>query len=207
MRSTPQCQHQHQDKSAQEHVSPPGRHATEPNKTSGLGGNAVCRHQLLLLIERIQKAKRMCAEADNSHDSKQHKRPASPSGNACALTPGRRGEHHERQHEPGRGLHADPDHEQGGCRAEVRRVHRNGGPPRARGEHAGFASRQRQRPGQDQQHERVVMRAAQGKLQQHRIQADEHGRHLRRASHLACRARRQGHRCEAARHGQPLESP
>jgi hypothetical protein len=159
-------------------VSPPGRHATEPNKTSGLGGNAVCRHQLLLLAQRTQKAKRMWAEADDSHDSKQHKRPASPSGNARTLTPGRRGEHHERQHEPGRGLHAYPDHEQGGCRAKVCRVRRNGCAPRARGGHAGFASCQRQRPGQDQQHERVVVRAPHGKPKQHGIQADEHGRHL-----------------------------
>ncbi len=42
---------------------------------------------------------------------------------------------------------------------------------------------------------------------QHGIQADEHGRRLGRASHLACRARRQGDRREAGRDSHQLESP
>jgi hypothetical protein len=49
--------------------------------------------------------------------------------------------------------------------------------------------------------------AAHGKPKQHGIQADEHGRHLGRASHHAGRARGQGHRREAACDSQQLESP
>jgi hypothetical protein len=157
MRGTPQGQREHQCKSTQEHVSPPGGHATETQEASGLGRDAVGCHELLLLAERVQKAKGVRAKADDGHDRQQQKRPTSPNGDARTLTPCRRSEHHERQHEPCRGLHAYPDDEQSGCRPEVCSVRRNGCAPCAHGGHRRFGCRQRQRPGQDQQHERVVV--------------------------------------------------
>jgi hypothetical protein len=181
----------------------------------------------------------MRPKADNRHDREKQERTKRACRHARSLPPSRGSKHHERKHKPGGGLHADPDHEQGGCRAEVvsfgrlagpvapvcRRVcRRRAGPrvcrcracryvcpegdaPRARGGHRGFASRQRQRPGQDEQHERVVVSAADGKPKQHGIQADEHGCQLGRASHHACSAGGQGHRRETARDSHQLESP
>jgi hypothetical protein len=149
----------------------------------------------------------MRPKADNRHDREQAKRAKRARRHARALPPSRGGKHHKREHEPGGGLHADPDHEQSGCCPEVLGARRNGDAPRARGGHAGFASSERQRPGQDQQHERVVVRTADGKPKQHGIQADEHACRLRRASHHACRASGQGDRREAAQDSQSLEGP
>jgi len=163
--------------------------------------------QLLLLAQGAQEAEGMGPKADNRHDCEQQERTKRARRHVRSLPPSRGGKHHERKYEAGGGLHADPDDKQGGCCPEVCRVRRNGDAPRARGGHAGFASRERQRSGQDEQHERVVVRATDGKLQKHGIQADEHGRHLGRASHHACRARSQGHRREAARDSGHLESP
>jgi hypothetical protein len=163
--------------------------------------------QLLLLAQRAQKAEGVRPEADNGHDREQQERAKRARRYARSLAPTRGGKYHEREYEPGRGLHADPDNEQSGCCTEVRRVHRNGDAPRARGGHAGFASRERQRPSEDEQHERVVVVATYRKRQQHGIQANEHGRHLGRASHRACRACGQGHRRKAARDSQQLERP
>jgi hypothetical protein len=141
----------------------------------------MCRHQLLLLVECIQKAKRMCAEADDSHDRQQHKRTAGPRRYARTLAPGCRSEHYKRQHKSSGGLDADSGNEQGGCGPQVASlacalaralavcpgaswrqvcpsVCLNGDAPRARGGHACFfASCQRQCPSQDKQHERVVV--------------------------------------------------
>ena len=163
--------------------------------------------QLLLLAQCTKEAEGMRPEADNRHDREQQERAKRARRYVRSLAPTRGGKYDEREYEPGRGLHADPDDEQGGCRPEVSGVHRNGDPPRARGGHGGFSSRERQRSGQDEQHERVVVRAADGKLQKHRIQADEHGRHLGRVSHLACSARRQGNRRKAARDSKQLKGP
>ena len=76
----------------------------------------MCRHELLLLVESVQKTKCVRAKADDRHDPKQHKRSAGPSGNARPLTPGSRGEHHKRQHKPSGGLHAYSDYKQSGRR-------------------------------------------------------------------------------------------
>jgi hypothetical protein len=207
MRRAPQRQHQHNHKARDEQVAPPGRQTAEADPAGRLRRQAVGGDQLLLLTQCAQEAEGMRPKADNCHDREQQERRQRARSHTPPLPPRPRGKHHEREHEPGGGLHADPDDEQSGCRPEVRGVHRNGAPPRARGGHAGFASRERQRPGQDEQHERIVVRATDGKLQKHGIQADEHGCHLGRASHHACRARSQGHRREAASDSQHLESP
>ncbi len=105
----------------------------------------------------------MRAKADNRHDREQQERAKRARRDTRSLPPCSWGKHHEREHEPGGGLHADPDDEQSGCCPEVCGVPRNGDAPRARGGHAGFTSSKRQRPGHDQQHERVIVRAAHGK--------------------------------------------
>jgi len=163
----------------------------------------------------------MGPEADDRHDRKQQESGNRALGHARTVLPPCGCEYDEREHQPSRGLYADPKDEQSGAcaevcrvqaevcgvRVEVRGVHGNWHAPRARGGHLGFASRERQRPGQDQQHERVVVRTAHGKLQQHGIQADEDGSNLGRASHIARRARRQRDRPEAACNSQQLQAP
>ena len=178
MRGTPQRQHQHDQEAGDEQVAPPGRQPAETDPARRLRRQAVSGDQLLLLPQRAKEAEGMRPKADNRHDREQQQRAKGARRHTRPLPPSGGGKHYEREHEPRRGLHADPHNEQCGCRPEVSGVHRNGDAPRARGAHVGFASRQRQRPGQDEQHERVVVRPAQSKLQQHGIQADEHGRHL-----------------------------
>jgi hypothetical protein len=123
----------------------------------------VSGNQLLLLAQRAQEAKGVRPKADNRHDREQQECAKRARRHARSLSPTRGAKYYEREHQPGGGLHADPDDEQSGRCPEVRRVHRNGDAPRARGGQAGFAGRQRQRPGQDEQHERVVVRPAHGK--------------------------------------------
>jgi hypothetical protein len=169
------------------------------------------------------------AEPDDRHDRKQRERHGSARGNSRALAPARGREHRERQQEPSRGLHADTHDEHGGRRAEIagpicsvrcsparpRLCARHTRPrarterPRARTEIRCPASprRERERSRDDEQHERVVVRAADGELEQDRVQANERRRNPRRAPHLARRARRERDGAEAGGHGNRLERP
>jgi len=82
-------------------VTPPTGHTAQADQTSGLGWDAVCGYELLLLAQRVEEAERVRPESDHGHDRKQCRRPARARRDACALAPRRRGEHDEREHEPG----------------------------------------------------------------------------------------------------------
>ncbi|HXC23472.1 MAG TPA: hypothetical protein VNU28_02710, partial [Solirubrobacteraceae bacterium] len=73
------------------------------------------RDQLLLLAQRAQEAEGVRPKADNRHDREQHERRQCARRHTPSLPPRPRGQHHEWEHEPGGGLHADPDDEQSGC--------------------------------------------------------------------------------------------
>jgi hypothetical protein len=131
------------------------------------------------------------AEPDDRHDRKQHERSERARCHTSPLAPGRRRQHHEREHQPGRGLDAHARREHGGGRPQAWRD----------------ARREREGARQYEQHERVVVGAAHRQLEQHRVQAHEHRRRLRRAAHPARGARREGDRPEAGRHCERLERP
>ncbi len=82
-------------------MSPPAGHPAEAHQTSGLGRDAVGGDQLLLLAERAEKSERVGAEADDRDDREQHQRGDRACGHARSLAPSRRGEHDEREHQPG----------------------------------------------------------------------------------------------------------
>ncbi len=111
-------------------------------------------NQLLLLAERVEKPERVRAEAHDRHEREQRQRAGSAASHPHALAQAARREHHERQHQSSRCLHADADHEQRGCAAKI------GNPTRPRG-----AGREHQRAGEHEQHERIVVRSADGQLE------------------------------------------
>jgi hypothetical protein len=133
----------------------------------------------------------VAAEADQrehaEREQAEHRRPE----HSRALAPASRREYEERQRQAGRDLDSDADHERARGRAKAR----------AR------AGAQHERRGERQQHQRVVVRAADGEHEQHRIEADERRRPAARLAELARRARDQRDRAEAARDGEPLERP
>ena len=133
----------------------------------------------------------MRAEADQPHDRDRQQPAARAERRAHALTRARRGEHEERQHEPGRHLDAH------GRRQRARRC------ARARARARGPRERERER----QQQQRVVVRAADSQHQQHRVQAHERRRPARRASQARGRARDQRDRAEGRNDRQRLERP
>ena len=108
-----------------------------------------------------------------------------------ARSPGPRGEHEERQHQPGGQLHADAARERDRRGARAR--------PRGCGE------QQRECQRHDQQG--VVVGAADGEDEQHRVQSEEHGGERRRAAAALGRPRCQPHRKEAADGRQRFQRP
>jgi hypothetical protein len=142
----------------------------QAHQPRGLRGYAVGRHQLLLLADRADEAKRVGAKADQPEQREQ--REAQPGGarhaQALALAgpvPARP-EDQEWQRQPGGRLDRHPRDERGGAGAESRV--RSG--------------REQQRGAQRQQQQRVVVRAADGQLEQHRVQTHEGGGEARRAA-------------------------
>jgi hypothetical protein len=162
--------------------------------------------QLLLLVQRADEAECLRAESHDRDDRQHNDRAEGATQNTRALTPSPWGEHQEGEHQSRRCLHADPhDHQRG------RRTHVRARPACLRGRRV-FARRralrrQQQRARQHQQHERVVVSAPDRQLEQHGVQADERSRVLRRAAHLARRARRQPDRAEAREHTYRLQRP
>jgi len=179
----------------------------------------VRRDQLLLLAQGAHEAERVRAEPHDRHERQQRKRSNCARGHTPAFAPARGSEHHEREHQPGGGLHADSDHEHGGCGAEIASFIRRSGCSQRLPGHihsrvqpspataSGRGRREREPCRQREQHERVVVRAAGGQLEQHGIQADEHRRHPRRAAHPARGACRECDGSQAGRHGNCLERP
>jgi hypothetical protein len=126
----------------------------------------VRRHQLLLLAHGADKAERVRAEADQPERREQ--RQAQPGGqrHAQALACLVRSEHQEGQRQPGGDLDPHPRHQRG----------RRAAPTRV------GAGRERERGGERQQQQHVVVSAADGQHEQHRVQAHEGGREARRVT-------------------------
>ena len=133
----------------------------------------------------------MRAEPDDRHDPQQREHPQRARCHARALAPARGREHHEWEHQPSRCLYAHAHDEHG-----------------ARGAETGDCTcREREGARQDEQNEGVVVCAAARQLEQNGVQAHEHGRRPRRATHPARRLRRERDRTEARGHGDRLERP
>ena len=133
------------------------------------------RHQLLLLAHGADKAERVRAEADQPERREQ--RQAQPGGqrHAQALACMARGEHQEGQRQPGGDLDPHPGHQHGRRAAGM-----GARPPRV------GAGRERERGGERQQQQHVVVSTADGQHEQHRVQAHEGGRKARRVTLKNC---------------------
>jgi hypothetical protein len=116
--------------------------------------------ELLLLAERTEEAERVAAEADQRDGPQRREADRRGQRDPHARLGAPRGEHEKWQRQPGRQLHADAGHE----------CHRAGAQPRAR------AGGQRERGRQREHDQRVVVRAADGEHEQHRVQPDERDR-------------------------------
>ena len=138
----------------------------QAHQPRGLRRHAVGRHQLLLLADRADEAERVRAEADQPEQREQ--REAQPGGARHAQALARAGpvpavparpEDQKWQRQPGGRLDRHPRDERGGADAKSRVC----------------AGREQQRGAQRQQQQRVVVRAADGQLEQHRVQPHEGG--------------------------------
>ena len=133
----------------------------------------------------------MGAKADQPDGTEREQAEHGGSGHLPPFAPARGREHEERQHQAGRDLDADADHERrGGC---AKAGARPGGERKRRGEH--------------HQDQRVVVRPADGQHEQHRVQPDERSGPATRASQLARGARDEGDRGQARGDGDGLERP
>jgi hypothetical protein len=117
----------------------------------------VGRHQLLLLADRPEEAEGVHAEAEHADQSQRQQAGGRGQEHREPLAPARRGEHQERQHDPGGQLHADPRHE---GRGRGPRTRPGGGC-------------ESQRCAQREQHQSVVVVAPHGQHQQYGVQPDE----------------------------------
>jgi hypothetical protein len=116
--------------------------------------------ELLLLAERTEEAQGVAAEADQRDGAQRREPDRRGQRDAQARLAAPWGEHEKRQRQPGSQLHADAGHERHGAGAH----------PRV------DAGRQRERGRQSEHDQRVVVRAADGEHEQHRVQPDERDR-------------------------------
>jgi hypothetical protein len=145
--------------------------------------------QFLLLAERAEEPERMRAETDEPEQEQGHERDGRGCQRAQSLATLGLREHEKREHDPGAGLCADPRHERGDSLA------------------ARTLCAERESARESQDHERVVVRAADGQYEQNRVQAHE-GRspHPRAAEALGCSGA-QPHGRKAGENGDRLHRP
>jgi hypothetical protein len=137
-------------------VTPPGGGAGEPDQARGLGRDAVRRHELLLLADRIQESERVRSEADQRQRTQRQQAQAGARKDRQTIAP-RGAENQEGQQQPRSELDAHSRDERAGGRPEA---------------WAGSCG-ERQREGQDEDDQRVVVGAADGQHEQHRVQPDK----------------------------------
>jgi len=149
----------------------------------------------LLLADGAEEAERVRPEADQSEGREQRQaQPGAgrhPHALALAVPVPARPEHEERQRQPGGHLDPHPRDQRGRAAAKTR---------------VG-AGCQHQRGGERQQQERVVVSAANGQLEQHRVQAHEGGGEARRVALLPGRTRDQRNRADTRSNRDPLQRP
>jgi len=133
----------------------------------------------------------MHAEADQADDRERHEPQRRAHGDPQALAPAGSAQQHEGQREPRGELHPDGARERG-----------------RRGSHVAVDARaQRQREREREQDQRVVVRTADGKHEQHGVQPDERGCPAGRVTDASGRPCDQGDGGEARRDGQGFEEP
>jgi hypothetical protein len=172
-------------------MAPPARCAAQSRQARGLGRHAVNGHQLLLLADRVEEAQRVRAEADQPDRRERRQAPNRACARPQALAPARGCEQQEGQHQPGGDL--DPH----------ARDQRAGGGAEARAGSCG----ERQRGGEQQQDQRVVVRPADRQLEQNRVQAHERRRPAPRVTEAAGGSGDHRHGGEARGDGDRLERP
>ncbi len=172
-------------------MSPPRRRATEPHQACGLRGNAVGRHQLLLLAHGVQEPEGVGAKADHAEGPERHEAQPRALYYVHALACPGGGEREEGQQDPGGDLHphARDDRARRGAQAWA-------------GPHG-----QRQRAGEQQEDQRVVVCPAHGQLEQHGVQAHECGRPAPGVAEAAGGPRDQRDRAETRGDRDGLEGP
>ncbi len=156
--------------------------------------------ELLLLADCAQKAERVHAKADDgdNREGQQCRARAKCHPHTFACT--RRSENQKRQGQPCRQLDAHAGDQCAGARAQM-----GARPPRPR--RPGGSCGQQQGCSECQHQQRVVVCAAHGQHQHHRVQPHESGGPPRRlAESLGC-PRDQCHRAEARSDGDCLECP
>jgi len=151
----------------------------------------VGRNHLLLLTHGAEKAECVRAEADHAQQPERHEAQHRGARHRQALARAGRGEYQERQHQPRRDLDADS-----------RRQRDRGGAKAGAGSGA-----EGQRGGERQKDQRVVVGAADCKLEQHRVQADEGGSKELGVTELAGGPRDQRDRAETRGDRDRLEGP
>jgi hypothetical protein len=172
-------------------VAPPCRRAAQPYKARRLGGDAVGRHKLLLLADRVEKAQRVAAEAEQRQQRQRSQAQQRAHRRPDALARVRSAKHEEGQHEAAGDLDADAGDQRRRARAQMR--------VGARGEREG--------DGEHQQDQRVVVRAAHREHEQDRVESHERGRRRRGMTETPGRACHKRHRPEARRGGDRFEHP
>jgi hypothetical protein len=175
-------------------VTPPAGRAAETHQTRGLCGDAVRRHELLLLADGAHEAECVHAEAEQPHQRDRQQGGARRERQPRPVAGPTRREHEERQRQSGRDLdpHTGGQRRRTGAHVRARRT----GP---RGE--------RQRGGQREHQQRVVVRPSHRQQHEHGVQADERRRPVRRLPQSARRPRGQRHRAEAREDRDRLERP
>jgi hypothetical protein len=151
----------------------------------------VSRHQLLLFADRVEKAQRVRAEADQPQRHERHEAQAGCGGHLPTFVRPRWSEHEEGQREACGDLDRHPRHQCDGGRSKTWLG--TGG--------------ERQRAREQHEDQRVIVRAAHGQHEQHGIQADECGGEAARLTEPAGRPHDESNRAEARHHGERLERP
>jgi hypothetical protein len=170
-------------------VAPPRRGAAEAEQARRLRGDAVGRHELLLLAEGAEETERVHAEAEHAEQTQREQ--ADSGGERRARAPAAGAEHEKRQHDAGAQLDPDPGHERGRARARTRRC----------------ACREGQRGGEREHEQRVVVCPADSQHEQHGVQPHERRSPRGRTAQARGGARGQRDRAEARGGGETLQQP
>jgi hypothetical protein len=151
-------------------------------------------HELLLLPERVQKAERVDAEADDPHEGERRHRERRAERHADTLARVGRGEHQKWQHQPGGELDSDAYRQ---CRRGRRRAVPSSACSRAQGQ------RRRDRC----EHQRVVVGSSHRERERHGVEPDKRRGPAGRATESPRRPRDQRDGDERADDGDRLERP
>jgi hypothetical protein len=172
-------------------MAPPRRCTAQSHEPGGLGRHAVGRHELLLLADRVEKVQSVRPEPNQPERHERHEAEGRGAHDPHPLASAAGGEHEEGQHEPGRDLDRDAGRQRDRGRAEAWVGPR----------------RERQRGREQHDDERVIVGAARGQHEEHRVQANERGRPAGRLTEPARSPGDERDRAEARGDRDRLERP